>query len=89
MSLDQVREGFTLHDVKALSDYWATTPPVHISVAAFVGAKSAKRPAEPSQGPGQGQGSQGGVDMAEVAAVAGPSRGKFVPRIPIHGKPPA
>jgi hypothetical protein len=62
----------TLHDLAALNAYWSSAPPVHVSVARYLGYKpKASR--------------QNSENLAaEAAAEFGPPR-TFVPRVPIQG----
>jgi hypothetical protein len=64
----------TLHDLRGLTAYWRRSPPVHLSVAAYLGIGGASGsggvqppPADPD------------TTKAELASVAGPPRVKFVP----------
>lgn len=66
----------------ALTAYWAHSPPVHISVARYLGIKP-KSAARGLAGAGPGEREASDALIAQTTAMAGPMR-KFVPPIPIH-----
>lgn len=56
--------------------YWRTAPPVHISVAAYLGLGQ--------QAQQQIKRELSDEDVVELGTIAGPARSKFVPPIPIQ-----
>ena len=67
----------TLFELRALTRYWRRTPPVHVSVAAYLGiGKGAK--GDPADQPDKNE------VIRELSGLPGVfSRGKFVPPIAI------
>ncbi|RYF34094.1 MAG: hypothetical protein EOO21_05150 [Comamonadaceae bacterium] len=73
-TFQHIDRNVTLHDLAALNEYWRGSPPVHVSVAGYLGIGKASRSRNTDSA---------GSDT-EAAAVLGPAR-PFTPRVPIQG----
>jgi hypothetical protein len=60
----------TLPELVALTRYWRKRPPVHVSVAAYLGIGAKDAPARQVSA----------ETLAELGAIAGPALPKFQPR---------
>lgn len=60
----------TLPELAALTRYWKRAPPVHVSVASYLGVGGRGEPAKRKLTDS---------DLGQVAALFGESRGKFRP----------
>lgn len=77
---DYYREHYTLPDLASLTSYWKRYPPVHVSVALYLGlGKGEARPVSPEDE---------ARSMEALANVLGPPTQKFVPRARRIDTPP-
>jgi hypothetical protein len=63
----------TLFQIEELTSYWAQHPPVHLSVAAYLGVGKTKKPQMPPTSMGRGQRSNS--DSSSLLAQLGPGFG--------------
>lgn len=77
---DYYREHFTLPDLASLTRYWKKYPPVHVSVALYLGfGKGESRKVTPEDE---------ARSMEALAGVLGPPSEKFTPRARRIDTPP-
>jgi len=66
-----VIDAMTLFDVEELTRYWTEHPPLHLTIAAYLGAGRQRRPAR-SAGPATPVISPGNRDVGQLLAELGP-----------------